>query len=75
MKFARYVLFGSGVLWVVVLLYAGPLYDFGTRLLRRLGWDRLADTRERMKARLMPVVRVCLAIMALGCLVAAVVMK
>ena len=55
---------GCGCLWAVVLVYVGPLYDWGTDLLRKLGQTRMADWRERMKPRLMGPARVALLIMA-----------
>jgi hypothetical protein len=56
-------------LWIVALLAAEPLYDFGTNLLRKLGRDRLADFRERLKPKVLPPARVALLIMALVSLV------
>ena len=51
-------------LWIVVVLFAQPLYDWGTNVLRRLGRDRLADFRDRLKPKVLPLVCVALLIMA-----------
>jgi hypothetical protein len=52
------------VLWIVVFLFAQPLYDSGTILLRKLGRDHLADFRDRLKPEVLPPARVTLLIMA-----------
>lgn len=51
-------------LWIIVLLFAEPLYDWGTNLLKKLGCDRLADLRDRLKPKVLPPARVALLIMA-----------
>ena len=51
-------------LWGVVLLFVRPLYDWGTKISRKLGQERMADLRERLKPKLLPPVRVALLIMA-----------
>ena len=51
-------------LWIVVFLFAQPLYDSGTILLRKLGRDHLADFRDRLKPKVLLPARVTLLIMA-----------
>jgi hypothetical protein len=51
-------------LWVVVFLFAQRLYDSGTNILRKLGRDRLADFRDRLKPKVLPSARIALLIMA-----------
>jgi len=48
--FLFYKLIFLAVLWVVLLIFVSPLYDFGTRILRKFKMDKLADLRERTKA-------------------------
>ena len=50
-------------LWTVVLLFVQQLYDWGTGLLRRLGFNRLADFRDRVKPKMLAPGRVALLIM------------
>ena len=51
-------------LWIIVFLFAQPLYDWGTNLLRKLGRDRLADFRDHLRPKVLPPARVALLIMA-----------
>jgi len=52
-------------LWVVVFLFAQPSYDWSTNLLRKLGRDRLADFRDRLKPKVLLPARVALLIMVM----------
>ena len=45
-------------------LLVQPLDDWGTILLRKLGSDRLADLRDRLKPKVLPPARIALLIMA-----------
>jgi hypothetical protein len=51
-------------LWALVFSFAQPLYDWGTTLLRKLGHDRLADSRDCLKPKVLLPARVTLLIMA-----------
>jgi len=60
-----------GVLWAALFVWTRPLYDFGTYLLRKLKWTKMARWREEMKPRVLPPVRVALLIMAVSSFAAA----
>lgn len=60
----RFFFVAVAAMWTVVFLFAQPLYDGRTNLLRKLGRDRLADLRDRLKPKVLPPARVALLIMA-----------
>lgn len=53
-----------GCFWCLAGITAGPLYDLGIAIRRKLGMARLADWGERMKPRLLPPARLALFVMA-----------
>ena len=55
---------GTGCLWALVFLYTRSLYDWGTSILRRIGWTATAEWRERLKPQVLCPVRLALLIMA-----------
>jgi len=58
------VLIGAGI-------FAEGLYDWGTRLLIKWKWTSLADMRERLRPRALPVARVLLLLMGAANIAAA----
>jgi len=52
------------VLWAVLFVFVEPLYDWGTNLLRKLGWPRLADFRDRLKPKVLAPARIALLLAA-----------
>jgi len=55
--------------WGLVALMAEPMYDWSTGVGRRLGHERVAALRERLKPEVLPAARAALAIMAVISLV------
>lgn len=53
-----------GALWTLLCFSAGPLYDWGTGILRRLGCTRVANWRQRLRPRVILPVRVAFLIAA-----------
>ena len=62
--FPTWFFFCIGLFWLLVCMTAGPLYDWGTDIRRKLGMRRLADFAERNRPQLLPAARIALAIMA-----------
>jgi hypothetical protein len=68
--FKAYLLVASVVL-VVIAVFAGAIYEWGTGLARRWGWSRIVRIRDRMKYWALPFSRMLLLLVAIGCLIAA----
>jgi hypothetical protein len=51
--------------WVIVAVFAEPMYDWGTNIGRRLGHHRMVALRERLKHKVLPPARAGLIIMAI----------
>ena len=63
---AIYLFFiGSAVLCFVLAAFAEPLFHWGNRLTRRLGFHKLADFREKMWPVLGPIARSVLVLAAI----------
>ena len=60
-----------GCFWVAVFVFASPIYDIGTNILKWLEWNALADLRDRAKKWVLPVIRVILVAFAIASFVAA----
>ena len=65
MNTARIFFVASACLCVVLAVFAPALFDWGNQLTRRLGFERLADFRERLRKPLLPIARVALIIAAI----------
>ena len=59
-----------GIIAIVGLLLSRNLYDFDLSLYRKWGWNTLADTWERRKKWWLPTSRVILSAIAIGTLIA-----
>ncbi len=55
----------SACLCIVLAAFANQLFDWGNRLTRRLGFNKLADFRERWRKPLLPIAQIALVITAI----------
>jgi hypothetical protein len=60
------------IICIAIAIFSNALYNWGTVCTRRWGWTRIARIRERMKHWALPFSRALMILLAVGCLVAAV---
>ena len=60
------------IILIAIAIYSNALYDWGTACARRWGWTRIVDIRERMKYWALPFSRALMILIAVGCLIAAI---
>jgi len=60
-----YIFFiASAALCLALAIFAGPIFRWGQRLTRRLGYHKMADFRERLWPFLGPIARIVLVLAA-----------
>jgi len=70
MNATRVFFVASACLCIALAVFANPLFDWGNRLARRLGFNKLADFRERLRKPLLPIAQIVLVITAIIIIVA-----
>ena len=70
MKEMQVALVVVGIMMVLSVAFARPLYDMNLHLYRRYGWTELAETWERRQSWWLPTCRLICAAVAVGCFIA-----
>jgi hypothetical protein len=72
MDLGRVYFLALAIICIAIAIFSNALYDWGTVCARRWGWTRIVGIRERMKYWALPFSRALMILLAVGCLVAAV---
>ena len=72
MDLVRVYFLALAIILVAIAIFCNAIYDWGTNCARRWGWTSIVRIRERMKYWALPFSRALMILLAVCCMIAAV---